>query len=119
MNGAKPVNPPDQPALPLAEGGGPAVGPGLGTLLQGRRAGGSPGAPRSGDTSASLPPAMRQSGLLRWTLLAADALLILLAAWLVFGRAQRLGVWEILLCVLALGIAACLGCWAVLLAGKK
>ncbi len=119
MNGAKPVNPPDQPALPLSEGSSPAVGPGLGTLLQGRRAGASLGAPPSSDTASSRNTPLGQSGLLRGTLLAADVLLILLAAWLVFGRAQRLGVWEILLCVLSLGIAACLGCWAVVLAGKK
>ena len=110
MNGSKPVNSPAQPPLPLSDADSPAVGPGLGTLLQGQKPGPSAAA-ASPETSP--PPS------LRWGLLAADALLVLLAAWLVFGRTQRLGVWEILLCVLALGLAAWLGCWAFLLSGKK
>ena len=112
MNGAKPVNPPDQSALPLSDNSSSAVGPGLGTLLQGRRA----GDPVSSSKTAPSPDrAARQSRSLRWTLLAADALLVLLAVWLVLGRSRPLSVWEILLCVLAFGLAACLGCWAFFL----
>ena len=110
MNGTKPVNSPAQSPLPLSDAEGPAVGPGLGTLLQGQK---NAPSPASATPEAAPPPS------LKWALLAADALLVLLAAWLVFGRAQRLGVWEILLCVLALGIAAWLGCWAFLLSGKR
>lgn len=113
MNGAKPVNSPVQPASPLADAGNAAVGPGLGSLLQGQRNGLAAAPPARDD---SLTPRIKR---LRWTLVAADIVLLLLPGWLVFGQGRVLGLWDTLLCVLAVSLAAALGCWAFLLSAGK
>jgi hypothetical protein len=118
MNGKKPVTAPAQPALPLSNGDaardGAPVGPGLNTLLQGQR-------PEELDTSFLTPPAAtdtnkgRFSWGLRWTLLAADVLFVILAVWIVTRGSTRLGTCEVLLIFATLGLGAWLACCAFLL----
>jgi hypothetical protein len=123
MNGAKPANAPETPSLPFSEPGdgasGSAVGPGLSKLLHGQRheaAAASQPAPAAPSTpEAGGPP----TGSLRWALVAADLLLVALAVGLVAGRRGRLGVWEGLLCILAFGLGAWLGCRAFLMFRRR
>jgi hypothetical protein len=117
MRGTKPANSPAQTALPLAGGQGPdespAVGPGLGSLLQGPRPDetNSRPQPSSFDPLEDKVDAPRS---LAWTLLAADLLLVVLAIWIVLRGPSRPGPTEILLVVAALGLGAWLGCCAFL-----
>ena len=118
MGGAKPAQPPAQVSLPPPdqEGPGPGapVGPGLGTLLQGNRAGEPLSAPRESHL-AGPKSASRSRFSLVVTLLAADMLLIVLAAWIVLRGPGRPGAGEVMLVVAALGLGAWLSCCAFLL----
>ncbi len=119
MGKTKPAETPGQPVLPLSDGGGksePApASAGLSTLLRGSNNG--PSAP--GQTQGAQPrehdASRPRSSSLTWTLLAADALLVVLAVWQVVTRRGRLGFWGGLLTVLAVGLGAWLGCSAFLL----
>lgn len=84
------------------------MGGGLGALLEGNGNG-------ERNRNPARNPATRRSQSLKWLLLAADVLLVVLAYWIVFGRADEAGFWDILLGLLAVGLAAGLGCWAFLL----
>ncbi len=114
MAKTKPAETPGQPALPLGEETRtperPAGNSGLNTLLQGSRNGQGPADP-SGEHGSGQP---RLSSL-TWTLLAADALLVILAVWQVATRRGRLGFWGSLLTILAVGLGGWLGCSAFLL----
>jgi hypothetical protein len=118
MGKSKPAESPGQPVLPLSDtpgkANGTAPGPGFTSLLQGPRNG--QGAPGTSSQTPSPDPGASQarSPSLTWTLLAADALLVVLAAWQVTTRRGHLGFWGGLLTVLAVGLGAWLGCSAFL-----
>ena len=88
----------------------PRIGPGLGTLLSGVKASESDGQRRLG-------PAFRPAGhsnltLLKWSLLAADAVLVGLAVFLMLSGSSPLTPARIGTCVVVLGLGAWLGCLA-------
>ena len=113
MGDAKPVETPGQAALPLSEGGSGGIGPGLGTLLQGQHEQPKDPLP-GGNRPQPETPLTGMSSSLRWTLLAADVVLVLLALWLALGRPGRPGWMEVLLGVVAIVLGAWLACCAVL-----
>lgn len=119
MNGAKPAESSAEPQLPLSEGNegmnGDAPGPGLSTLLHGPGNGNAGPAGTAPRPQGSTPQARGVSRALRWSLIAADLVLVLLAGWMVAGRGGRPGFWEIALSTLAVGLGAWLACSAVLL----
>ena len=119
MHETNPANSPEQTGLPLTSGNEAGIGPGLGSLLQGNKHGPTPVSPDSRGEAAGSDFTVRQPRSLQWTLVAADALLVLLAFWLVVGKTKALSIWEILLCVVTLSLASCLGCWAFLLGRKR
>lgn len=115
MNRSKPDSPPGQPALPIQMEAEKTVGPGLGTLLQGRKAADAEadGVPAEGGRRLeSTPPA--PAGL-KWTLLLGDVLLVLVAFWIIQGARHSLEAWDVVLASSALALAAALGCWAFVL----
>jgi hypothetical protein len=115
MGGAKPAKTPAPASLPASDPNGPAAGPGFNSLLQGRHSGQEPGGSALPDKAGTEAKSARPARSLSWILLAADLLFIVLAIWLVFGRASRPSPWEVLLSVLALGLGAWLACYAFLM----
>jgi len=115
MNGAKPASAPEgnsaPAAAPAAESTTP-VGPGFGRLLQG-----APRSPAPAPSPVQKPPHGRPfpaiSRALFWTMLAADLLLLILAASVILTTRGRVPLWTLALAASAISLGAWLGCYAV------
>jgi hypothetical protein len=115
MNGAKPASKPEQTELGVAQpasGAGHSVGPGLGRLLHGdnhERMAPGPALEQTSQPDASTSI----SRSLFWTLLAADALLLVLASCLLITGRSRPDLLVVILAVMAVALGAWLSCYAV------
>jgi len=88
------------------------MGPGLSTLLQGRRPGESEAAEFVAQPPAK-PPAPAAPEALSWTLVAADVGLVTLAGWIL--TSGQAGVWGTAIAVAAILLGAWLGVCAFLI----
>lgn len=93
----------------------PEQTPGMATLLRVGNGGPKPEEKVAPTTEESAQAQKRKEWkrLVKLSLVLADVLLVLLAAWLVFKSGGRFGAMEILLCGAALGLGAWLSCLAL------
>lgn len=104
LKGRKPVATPEERGHPETVPDSETPGPGLEKLLQG---------------NAAEDSAPRRVGLVQWSLVGADVVLLILSARMVFGRSTPLSVADIILCLLAVGLGAWLSCLALLSLRKR
>lgn len=84
--------------------------PGLGTLLRGKQEEKHESNPFTEQTAAPQPPVTWM--LLKWSLVAADILMLVPTSVFVLTRKTPLNRWEILLCIITFAFGATLGCLA-------
>ena len=92
-----------------------SVDPGLGSLLRGGKSSETPTTEATDEAANLVPTHARQTRLIQCSLIAADLLLVGLAALIVFKRTAPLGFVEALLCFAAVALGAWLSCLAVML----
>ena len=92
----------------------PTLSPGMATLLKAGNGGPKPEQkPTEAEANAQAQERKEWKRLVRLSLVVADVLLVLLAAWLVFKSGGHFGAMEMLLCAAALGLGAWLSCLAL------
>jgi hypothetical protein len=103
LNGTKSVVEVQERPVPTSDTCPELPGPGLEKLLRG---------------NVTEEPSPRRFGLLQWSLVGADLVLLIQAARLVLAKAAPLNLADLLLCFLAVGLGAWLSCLALLSRSK-
>ena len=105
------------------EGKNEGLSPGMAALLkQGNSTTTEPAAEAKIKEASEPPPdfvMLLAQALVRPALVAADVVLLVLAAVVVLRAHQPLGFWEVALCVIAVGLGACLSCLAIVMWNRK